>query len=203
MALYTPYRHPALDTLLPVLSETAARRDREGGHALEEKQLLREAGLLNLSIPRAHGGDQLPWAQLYQQIRTLAAVDSALAHVLAFHHLQVLTVLIYGNASQQADLLAQTREQGLWWGNAMNPLDKRLVATPSAGGYRLTGAKAFCSGTRGSRWMTLSAHVEGQPYPLLAVVPTAEVRQLDDWNPIGQRQTDSISVALDDVFIAH
>lgn len=41
MALHTPYRHPALDTLLPILSESAARRDREGGHAHEEKRLLR------------------------------------------------------------------------------------------------------------------------------------------------------------------
>lgn len=203
MALHTPYRHPALDTLLPILSESAARRDREGGHAHEEKRLLREAGLLNLSIPRLHGGDQLSWVQLYQQIRALATVDSALAHVLAFHHLQVITVLIYGDATQQTDLLVQTREQGLWWGNAMNPLDKRLIATPSAEGYRLTGAKAFCSGTRGSQWMTLSAHVDGQAYPLLAVVPTAQVRQRDDWNPIGQRQTDSISVEFIDVFIPH
>jgi alkylation response protein AidB-like acyl-CoA dehydrogenase len=201
MTLHTPYRHPALDALLPEFLASAPRRDLAGGHAAQEKDRLRQAGLLNLSIPKAQGGEGLAWPQLYQLIRHLAVVDSALAHVLAFHHLQVATVLIYGQPAQHQALLGPTVEQGLWWGNAMNPLDTRLAARPCAGGYRLSGAKAFCSGTRGSQWMTLSAHIEGQPYPLLAVVPTEAVKQQDDWNPIGQRQTDSISVVFEDVFI--
>lgn len=201
MSLSLPFHEPRLEALLPGFAASAAQRDRAGGHAAVEKAQLRDAGLLNLSIPKARGGDQLPWPDLYRTLRRLAAVDSALAHVLAFHHLQVITVLIYGSPAQQADLLTLTREQGLWWGNAMNPLDKRLIATPVAGGYRLNGAKSFCSGTRGSDWMTLSAHVDGQPYPLLAVAPTAVAQQLDDWNPFGQRQTDSISVRFEDVFL--
>lgn len=201
MALHTPFRHPALDRLLPDFKASAAQRDLAGGHAHSEKQQLRQAGLLNLSIPRAYGGDELPWGEIYQVIRQLAVVDSALAHVLAFHHLQVATVLIYGNPAQHRQLLSATQRDGLWWGNAMNPLDQRLTAQPYQGGYLLQGNKGFCSGTRGSQWMTLSAHVAEQPYPLLAVVPTEKVTQLDDWNPIGQRQTDSISVLLDQVFI--
>lgn len=201
MSLSPRFHEPRLQALLPDLAASAAARDRDGGHAAAEKARLREAGLLNLSIPRAQGGEQLPWPDLYRAIRRLATVDSALAHVLAFHHLQVITVLIYGSAAQHDAFLIPTREQGLWWGNAMNPLDKRLIATPVAGGYRRSGIKSFCSGTRGSDWLTLSAHVEGQPYPLLAVAPTAQARQLDDWNPIGQRQTDSISVQFEDVFL--
>lgn len=201
MSLYTPFHHPRLEALLPGFAASAAERDRAGGHAAKEKAQLREAGLLHLGIPRAQGGDQLPWPDLYRVIRRLATVDSALAHVLAFHHLQVVTVLIYGAPAQHDALLTQTREQGLWWGNAMNPLDKRLIATPVPGGYRLNGIKSFCSGTRGSDWMTLSAHVEGRPFPLLAVAPTRDAKQLDDWNPIGQRQTDSISVVFEDLFL--
>ena len=201
MALHTPYRHPALEALLEQFRQSAAQRDLAGGHAGAEKQQLRAAKLLNLSIPKAYGGDQLPWPQLYKIIRRLAEVDSALAHVLAFHHLQVITVLIYADAEQQQALLTPTAAEGLWWGNAMNPLDQRLIAKPNDEGYELNGAKGFCSGTRGSDWMTISAHLPDAPYPLLAVVPTACVKQLDDWNPIGQRQTDSISVALDQVRI--
>jgi alkylation response protein AidB-like acyl-CoA dehydrogenase len=201
MSLSPHFHEPRLEALLPGFAASAAQRDRAGGHAAAEKAQLRDAGLLNLSIPKARGGDQLPWPDLYRTIRRLAAVDSALAHVLAFHHLQVITVLIYGSTTQHDALLIPTREQGLWWGNAMNPLDKRLIATPVAGGYRLNGIKSFCSGARGSDWMTLAAHVEGQPFPLLAVTPTASAKQLDDWNTIGQRQTDSISVVFEDVFL--
>ena len=81
--------------VLATLEKTAVARDRQGGHAAHEKKLLRDAGLLRLAIPAQHGGDELSWPDVYRHVRALAAVDSALAHVLAFHQLQVATVLIY------------------------------------------------------------------------------------------------------------
>ena len=86
----------AFKEALSTLEKTAVARDRQGGHAAPEKALLRDAGLLRLAIPAQHGGDERSWPDIYQHIRALAAVDSALAHVLAFHQLQVATVLIYG-----------------------------------------------------------------------------------------------------------
>jgi len=193
--------NPDLDTLLERIGSTAVERDARGGHAAEEKALLREAGLLLWSIPREHGGLGRPWAEIYALVRRVAAVDSSLAHVLAFHHLQVATVLIYGNHEQQRRLLGHTAEHQCWWGNGMNPLDRRLLARRSAAGLTLDGCKSFCSGTVGSHFMTLSAVLDGAPQPLLAVVSTEHpgVRILDDWDPIGQRQTDSNSVAFEQV----
>ncbi len=83
-----------LDTLLARIKSTAVERDARGGHAAEERTLLRDADLLKLSIPRAYGGEERPWPEIYALVRRLAAVDSSLAHVFAFHHLQVATVLI-------------------------------------------------------------------------------------------------------------
>lgn len=193
--------NPDLDTLLERIGATAVERDARGGHAAEEKALLREAGLLLWSIPREHGGLGRPWSEIYALVRRVAAVDSSLAHVLAFHHLQVATVLIYGNDEQQRRLLGHTAEHQCWWGNGMNPLDRRLLARRSAAGLTLDGCKSFCSGTVGSHFMTLSAVLDGAPQPLLAVVSTEHpgVRILDDWDPIGQRQTDSNSVAFEQV----
>lgn len=193
--------NPDLDTLLERIGATAVERDARGGHAAEEKALLREAGLLLWSIPREHGGLGRPWSEIYALVRRVAAVDSSLAHVLAFHHLQVATVLIYGNDEQQRRLLGHTTEHQCWWGNGMNPLDRRLLARRSAAGLTLDGCKSFCSGTVGSHFMTLSAVLDGAPQPLLVVVSTEHpgVRILDDWDPIGQRQTDSNSVAFEQV----
>jgi alkylation response protein AidB-like acyl-CoA dehydrogenase len=191
------------DQFAPVLESlrsTAVARDQAGGHAGEAKEALRAAGLLRQAIPTDFGGDGQDWAAVFDTVRRVAEVDSALAHVLAFHHLQVATVLIYGRPEQQARWLTPTAREGLWWGNAMNPLDQRLVAEVVVGadgeGYALTGSKGFCSGTRGSTFMTLSAALPGSATPLLAVVATqqAGVRVGEDWNPIGQRQTDSGSV---------
>ena len=101
----------AFQDLLPVLDKTAAQRDRAGGHAAAEKALLRDADLLRLAIPTRFGGHGLPWPDVYRYVRALAKVDSAMAHVFAFHHLQVATVLIYGRPAQQAHWLPRTVEE--------------------------------------------------------------------------------------------
>ena len=129
--------------VLGALEKTAVARDRQGGHAAAEKALLRDAGLLRLAIPREHGGDALNWPDIYRHVRALAAVDSALAHVLAFHQLQVATVLIYGSRQQQRLWLRRTIDENGWWGNALNPRDTRLQAQTScaaAQGYVLNGS---------------------------------------------------------------
>lgn len=196
------------DTLTPLLEQlraSAPTRDRQGGHPAQEKTLLRGAGLLGWSIPARFGGLGKPWPEIYTLVRRVAEVDSALAHLLAFHHLQIATVLIYANETQQARWLADTSKRRLWWGNAMNPLDTRLVAREDGKGYVLDGVKGYCSGTRGSSMMTLSAQEAVSGKVLLAALPTGrdgiEVR--DDWDPIGQRQTDSGTVVFANVALGH
>lgn len=192
--------------VLTTLEKTAVARDRQGGHAAHEKKLLRDAGLLRLAIPAQHGGDELSWPDVYRHVRALASVDSALAHVLAFHQLQVATVLIYGSPQQQRQWLRRTIEENGWWGNALNPRDTRLQAQTSdcaAQGYELNGTKGFCSGTRGSSYLTVSARVQGHAQPVLGLLETNTpgLAVKDDWNPIGQRQTDSGSIQFTQVHL--
>ncbi|TDV34382.1 alkylation response protein AidB-like acyl-CoA dehydrogenase [Paraburkholderia caballeronis] len=204
-----PRRPAALDNdtarlaaLADTLRASAAQRDLAGGHAAREKQLIADAGLLTLAVPREFGGDGASWPHIYETIRTLARVDSALAHLLGFEALQVVSVDVWGNAAQRERYLRGTVENRWWWGNAVNPLDTRLVAQPGAdGGVRLFGKKGFCSGTYGSQMMTISAHDPATGKPIFAVVPTtrAGITVHDDWDPIGQRQTDSGTVSFDDV----
>jgi alkylation response protein AidB-like acyl-CoA dehydrogenase len=195
-----------LTTLIDTLRASAARRDLAGGHAAAEKQLIADAGLLALAVPHQFGGrfgrDGTRWGTLYETIRSIARVDSALAHLLGFQFLQVVTVDLWGNAAQRANWLQGTVEHRWWWGNAVNPLDTRLIAqTDGAGGWRLHGKKGFCSGTTGSQMMTVSAHDPVTGNPVFAVVPTsrAGITAHDDWDPIGQRQTDSGTVSFDAV----
>lgn len=194
-----------VERLADALAATAAERDCAGGHAAHERQLIRDSGLLNLSIPRAYGGLQADWAIIYRSIRRLAEVDSALAHVYAFHHLQMASLLLYGNAEQHQRLFSQTVADKLFWGNALNPLDPSLVATATDSGWRLNGSKSYASGSVGSDWLCLSAHVpgvvSGQSALLIGVVPTRApgVSVLETWDSFGQRQTDSGTVRLDGV----
>jgi len=197
---------PALATLAEQLAETAIERDREGGHAAEQRELIRASGLLALSIPAELGGLGGSVVDLYQAIRQLARVDSALAHVFGFHHLQLYGVLLYGGpaaAAHGARHLRETAEQRLFWGNALNPADTRLFARRVDKGWRLDGIKGFCSGALGSDRLTVSATTPDGGF-LIGIVPTRrEGVQVDhDWDAFGQRQTDSGSVRFADVWLA-
>ncbi|MBU9520973.1 acyl-CoA dehydrogenase family protein [Burkholderia multivorans] len=195
----------ALTRTIDALRDTAAVRDRAGGHAAREKQWLADAGLLTLAVPRAFGGQEAEWPAIYDAIRQIARVDSALAHLVGFQCLQVVSIDVWGNAAQRERYLRGTVEHRWWWGNAVNPLDTRLVATATPdGGYRLDGVKGFCSGTRGSQRMTVSAHDPDTGRTVFGVVPTDRdgITVNDDWDPIGQRQTDSGSVRFDAVTLA-
>ncbi|WP_321788507.1 acyl-CoA dehydrogenase family protein [Burkholderia pyrrocinia] len=195
----------ALARVIETLRETAAVRDRAGGHAAQEKQWLADAGLLTLAVPRAFGGQEAAWPAIYDAIRQIACVDSALAHLVGFQCLQVVSVDVWGSAAQRERYLRGTVEQRWWWGNAVNPLDTRLVATATPdGGYRLDGVKGFCSGTQGSQRMTVSAHDPETGRTVFGVVPTDRqgITVNDDWDPIGQRQTDSGSVRFNGVTLA-
>jgi alkylation response protein AidB-like acyl-CoA dehydrogenase len=186
------------------LARTAVERDRAGGHAGVERELIRQSGLLALTIPAPWGGLGGSWPQFYAVVRELARVDAALAHVFAFHHLQVASVLLYGDAEQQQRLLSRTITENWFWGNALNPLDKRTLALATSGGFRIRGIKNYCSGSVGSDMLAFSAWHEPSASPLIAVIdsnaPGIDVRS--DWDAFGQRQTDSGTVNFHDVHVS-
>ncbi|QJE02437.1 monooxygenase [Massilia forsythiae] len=193
----------AAERLAERLAATAVERDRAGGHAAEERGWIRDSGLLALSVPAEFGGIGADWQTVYRAVRIVARADSALAHLLAFHHLQLAGIRLYGSAQQQRRLLTLTVEQRLFWGNALNPLDRRLVAVPTAGGYALSGVKNFASGSVGSDWLTVSAWDTLAGAALIGVLPTRQpgIEVVADWDAFGQRQTDSGNVRFADVLL--
>ncbi len=183
------------------LAVSAVARDQAGGHAAREREWIRESGLLGLSIPREFGGLGADWPTVFKAIRILARTDSALAHLFGFHHLQLAGIMLYGSDLQQRRLLSDTARQNLFWGNALNPLDLRTVASAAADGYTLDGVKSFSSGSVGSDWLTVSAWDPVAGDALIGVLPTAQagVRVEADWDAFGQRQTDSGNVYFEQV----
>jgi alkylation response protein AidB-like acyl-CoA dehydrogenase len=189
------------DELANTLARTAVQRDRIGGHPAQERELLRTCGLLTLSIPREYGGGGASWSTVYQVIRRLAQADSAVAHLYGFHHLQIAGVLLYGNAPQRTRHLVATVNHGLFWGNALNPLDRRTTAVESEEGYSIDGIKSFSSGSVGSDMLTFSAWHEATQSNLIGTVRTRHpgVTVLQDWDAFGQKQTDSGTVRFEGV----
>jgi len=196
----------AVNTLADALAATAAERDRTGGTALAERQLLRQSGLLTLAIPSAFGGRQAAWPLIFRILRRLAQADSSLAHLFGFQHLQVASVLLFGSEAQQARYLGQAVEHRWFWGNAVNARDTRLHAVRTSDGLEIDGVKAFCSGATDSDVLNVSVVLGPEPTDrVFAVVPTSRtgISVNDDWDNMGQRQTDSGSVSFDHVRIEH
>lgn len=182
--------------LVAAFARTAAERDRQGDTPKVERDLLRASGLLALSIPREHGGKGAPWPEILWVVREIARVDSSLAHVFGYHFLQLATPHFYGTVTQRTRYYKETAARQLFWGNAMNPRDRRLQVHRDGEGYVLNGTKYFCSGAKDADVLVVSAFFEGEAKPHVFVIPTRRPGIVfdDDWNGMGQRQTDSGSV---------
>lgn len=174
-------------------AQTAAERDKLGGNPKAERDLIRDSGLLGLSIPKVYGGQGADWQTIFKTIQTIAQVDSSLAHVYGFHHLLIATVQLFAQPEQYGKWFEQTAKDNLFWGNTLNPLDKRTVVEQiSEHEYIFQGDKSFCSGSIDSDILLCSGYNDAGKL-LIAVIPTVRegICFLGDWNNMGQRQTDS------------
>lgn len=188
------------DLLTQRFALTAAQRDLLGGTPKEQRDDLRRSGLLGLSIPTALGGLGGRWSEVLGVVRQFARVDSSVAHLFAFHHLMLATVQLFGQPAQWTPWLRHTAQRDWFWGNALNPLDRRTTWRAFDGGVEVSGQKSFCSGALDSQMLIVSAVGEDEHAPMhIAAVPTnrSGIRVCQDWDNIGQRQTDSGSVHFD------
>ena len=187
-----------------VLKSSAAQRDREGGTAWQEREVLRDSGLLSLAVPREFGGAGEGWKTILQIVRRLAVEDSSLAHLFGFQHLQVASVRLFASPEQRAHYLANTAGRRWFWGNAVNARDTRLSVTQTPTGFELNGVKSFCSGARGSDMLMISVTLGSEPADRrFFAIPTNRpgITVNDDWDNVGQRQTDSGSITFEHVAV--
>ena len=174
-------------------AQTAAERDKAGGNPKLERDLIRQSGLLGLSIPQQYGGQGANWKTIFQTIQSIAQVDSSLAHVYGFHHLLIATVQLFAQPEQYSSWFEHTAHNNLFWGNTLNPLDQRTkVQQLTENDFIFHGDKSFCSGSIDSDILLCSGFNDAGKL-LIAVIPTRRegVSFLGDWNNMGQRQTDS------------
>lgn len=183
---------------------TAAVRDKQGGNPKFERDLIRGSSLLSLSIPRIYAGQGADWATVFKTIQVIAQADSSLAHVYGFHHLLIATVQLFAQAEQYADWLQRTATEQLFWGNSLNPLDRRVrVEQRTEQDYIFHGEKSFSSGSIDADLLLCSGY-DAEDKLLIAVIPSDRqgLHFLGDWDNMGQRQTDSGSTRFDQVRVA-
>lgn len=201
--VFTETIESVVKELMQQFADTASERDVLGGTAKEQRDFIRRKGLLGLTAPEHTGGFGEDWHTVLAITRQFAKVDSSIAHLFGYHFLCLASVELYGSKEQAAFYAKETAEKNLFWGNAFNPLDKRVVAQKAGSGWQVNGIKSFCSGASDSDRLLISAQKDDGSGPLIAVIPTDRrgVTVSNDWDGFGQRQTDSGNVHFDAVEI--
>lgn len=184
-------------------SETAIERDAAGTTPKRERDRLRQSGLLKLVIPKTAGGWGENWTLAMAISRELAKVDSSIAHVYSYHHLGVIIPHLFGTPDQRDHYYQATIQNNWFWCNALNPLDRNLKLTREGNCYRLNGFKTFCSGAKDSDILPTMATFDELNRQLIVILPTQRpgIEIQDNWDNIGQRQTDSGSVVFNNVLV--
>jgi len=185
------------------LAATARDRDRLGGTPRAERALVRYSGLLKIGIPVAWGGGGASWPTIMQVTQIIAAADSSMAQVYGFQHVLLATCQLFGAPAQARRLLEATAANNWFWGNSLNPLDRRLALVTTEAGRVLRGEKSFSTGGIDSDMLIVSAIEDGTGKLIVAALPTARagIQLHDDWDNMGQRQTDSGSSSFTDVVV--
>ena len=189
------------------IADGVIERDRAGKVPYAELAALDASGLLAITVPAAHGGPDLSPVALAEVIRTIAAVDPAIAQIPQAHFLFVDVLSVHASRPQQrrlfADVLAGARlgnavaERG---GKHAQDLTTRLHRDPTGAGLRLTGRKYYCTGAISAAWIGVTALDDADQVVLAFVDRDAPGVTVDqDWDVMGQRATVSGTATFDRV----
>lgn len=190
-------------SLAEEFAETAIERDARGGSPTQELNRIRESGLLKLHIPEEFGGWGQDWITALKVVREIAKADGSLGQLLGYHYVNSVMPQLYGTPEQKAHFYRGLAENNWFFGDSVNPRDPDLVLTPDGDHFRLNGVKNFSTGAKSSDIIVIAGTRSDLGNILFAPIPSNREGVIlnDDWDYIGQRQTDSGSVEFQNVLI--
>jgi len=202
------YGSDRLSQLLASVGEGALERERTGERPFAAVDLVRQAGLGALRIPREHGGGGASLRELFAVVIALATVDVNVAHILRGHFAHVEERLRLD--AQQQQRVIDLALSGAIVGNASTEIGSTTVGeftwqtrlTKDGDAFRLNGTKYFTTGTLYADYAeVLASDPDGAT--VIALVPTdrAGVTVLDDWDGMGQRATGTGTAIFENVAV--
>lgn len=203
--------------LAPRFAARAATHDRDGSFPAEDFDDLRRAGLFGLMVPAKLGGAGAGFADYAAIAYELARGNGATALIFNMH--ASVTGALSGVTDELADALGlppealQARDDhlraaatGRWYAVAMSErgAGSRLSAMTTSytavdGGYHLTGAKTFCSGSGHADAYLVAARSAADPTQVSHfLVPAGPgLRVEETWDALGMRATGSHDLHVD------
>ncbi len=197
-------------------AERAARHDREGSFPHENFTELREAGFMKLTVPRSHGGFELPLSGFVRVQEALAAGDGSTALSLNMHLIRFgaereahvyppewFDELCRGAVEEGKLVNTAATEEGL--GSPAGGGIPETTATPVEGGWVLEGRKTFVTLAPELWYMPVLARLDspdgGAPdiadFMVLRDDPGIHIDET--WDALGMRASGSHDLVLEGV----
>jgi alkylation response protein AidB-like acyl-CoA dehydrogenase len=184
-----------------ILAVDAVERDRANAAPHAEVRLLKDAGLVTVLGPEAHGGGELPWHVVNKIVRIIARADGSIGQLLGYHYVWAWAVRLVGTDAQIAAVEELYTAGNLFFGGAVNPRDADLVITEDGDELIFNGRKSFSTGGRVADLTVLEGVLTGTDTHVFAIVPTDQpgIVFAGNWDNLGQRLTESGGVEIRDV----
>ena len=191
----------------------AAAHDRDASFPFENFAALRDAGLLNLTVPVEHGGLGAGLALSCRVIQEIAAGDASTALVLAMQYISHAGFARGRRIPREVyERICRESVEGIALVNALRvepelgtPARGGLpatTATETAEGWRLSGHKIYGTGAPILRYFLVWARTAGDAPRVgtfLLPLDAPGVRIVETWDHLGMRATGSHDIVLEDV----
>lgn len=189
--------------IAPVIQEHNAEAERERRLSRPVLDAMYEAGLLRMFTPQSLGGLEVDPITRALVMEEIAGHDTAAGWTLC-------------NPLDWAHFCARLPDEGAEeiYGQGAKVLiaaqfGRPMVATPSLGGYLISGRAPFVSNCYDADWISVTAVVtdgglseaDGQPEVVMVYLPSDNCEVIDTWDVLGMRGTGSNDVSVSEVFV--
>lgn len=183
--------------LVPQLRASAARADEDRRLSEETIEALTDAGVFRLRVPARYGGYEADARTLLEVTTELGRGDGSVAWVAQVYSIPGWMVGMFPDAAQD-EVYATPNVR------VCGTLSPSAFAKPAPGGVVVNGKWGFISGAHHAHWQVVIAVLlpeEGEPYPVMGLVPLSDLQTVDDWYASGLKGSGSITTVAQDLFI--
>ena len=183
--------------LLPLLRKHASWAEENRRLPEETIEALADAGVFKFRRPKHFGGYEVDSRTLVDVGATLGRGCGSTSWVASVYWIPTWMACLFPDEVQ--DEVFATPDV-----RVCGTLSPSGMATPVEGGIVVNGKWGFISGAHHAHWQEIIAIFippEGEPYPIMALVPMSDLLVLDDWHTSGLRGTGSVSTVAKDLFI--
>ena len=163
----------------------------------ETLEALAEAGLFKLRTPKRYGGYEADTRTLADVAAVLGSGDGATSWVTSVYWIPTWMACLFPDEVQ--DEVFATPDV-----RVCGTLSPSAIAKPVDGGVVVNGKWGFISGAHHAHWQEIISVLvpeEGEPYPIMSLVPLSDLLVVDDWFTSGLKGTGSVSTVARDLFI--